>query len=652
MATSRSDAVRGPCPDAARGQPRQPQGGLQGALRGRLAGRRDRVTERAGVRQLDLQAALRARGRQRLGHAGGEDGQRDIGTRGVGAFAVGEQQLQDPERLTARAQYDREHGTGAGAARQGGRAVAAGHDGVVVPQSLERQGVQWALSHRIGESRPEACQHLQAVLLHRVQQRAVGAAGAARQARGHARDGGAVVRGRECLARDVEQLRQTRLHATAGAREGQRRLCRDMPQQLPLGLAERIGPGAQDLEDAHRAARPADRQRQRGGGPAALQAARDGRLERCVDIGLAPAHCLLEATVERCARAGQLGFERRRVDVHGARDQHAARGVEDAHEHGVGAGELRRHAREQRQRAGIVAFARGGCRLVERGQLCREAACADRGVRGLERAARDLRDAVGEREILGRERLAGIPAAEDDGDTRTIGVAQREREHCRRPAVALERDVGRIARDRGALARERARGEAAVGTQMPALHPAGPASRAGRDHEPPVGLAHGDRGPVAGKALGRGTADRIEHAIQVERHAGQQTGRRAHAIGDRGTSPQRGSMRRVELGGGRRADPLEYAARGSEHGLRGLEGRARDLRSQLDEGPLDGTHERDEAEAALDAARDLALEHERRERRAMRVAQRALQRLQCLLAPRANARERHALGCEHLVRGQ
>ena len=89
-----------------------------------------------------------------------------------------------------------------------------------------------------------------------------------------------------------------------------------------------------------------------------------------------------------------------------------------------------------------------------------------------------------------------------------------------------------------------------------------------------------------------------------------------------------------------------------EHGLGGLERRARDLRSQLDEGTLQRAHERDEAEAALDAARDLALEHERRERRAMRVAQRALQRLECLLAARAHARERHALGCEHLVRGQ
>ena len=111
-------------------------------------------------------------------------------------------------------------------------------------------------------------------------------------------------------------------------------------------------------------------------------------------------------------------------------------------------------------------------------------------------------------------------------------------------------------------------------------------------------------------------------------------------------------MRRVELGGGRRADALEHAARSSEHGLRGLEWRARDLRSQLDERPLQRTHERDEAEAALDAARDLALEHERRERRAMRVAQRALERLERLLAARANARERHALGCEHLMRGQ
>ena len=129
--------------------------------------------------------------------------------------------------------------------------------------------------------------------------------------------------------------------------------------------------------------------------------------------------------------------------MHGARDEHAARRVEDAHEHGVGARELGRHAREQRQRARIVALARGGGGLVERGELRRQAARADGGVRGLERAARDLGDAVGEREILGRERLAGIATAEHDGDARAIGVAQREREHRRGPAVALERDVGR-----------------------------------------------------------------------------------------------------------------------------------------------------------------------------------------------------------------
>ena len=80
--------------------------------------------------------------------------------------------------------------------------------------------------------------------------------------------------------------------------------------------------------------------------------------------------------------------------------------------------------------------------------------------------------------------------------------------------------------------------------------------------------------------------------------------------------------------------------------------RARDLRSQLDEGALQRADERDEAEPALDAAGDLALEHERRERRAVRVAQRALERLERLLAARAHARERHALGREHLVRGQ
>ena len=77
-----------------------------------------------------------------------------------------------------------------------------------------------------------------------------------------------------------------------------------------------------------------------------------------------------------------------------------------------------------------------------------------------------------------------------------------------------------------------------------------------------------------------------------------------------------------------------------------------DLRAELDERALQRAHERDEAEAALDAAGDLALEHERRERRAVRIAQAALERLERLLAARAHARERHALGREHLVRDE
>ena len=94
------------------------------------------------------------------------------------------------------------------------------------------------------------------------------------------------------------------------------------------------------------------------------------------------------------------------------------------------------------------------------------------------------------------------------------------------------------------------------------------------------------------------------------------------------------------------------SAGGPEHGLGGLQRSARDLRAQLDECALQRAHERDEAEPALDAARDLALQHERRERRAVRIAQGALQRLERLLTARAHARERHALGCEHLVRGE
>ena len=181
--------------------------------------------------------------------------------------------------------------------------------------------------------------------------------------------------------------------------------------------------------------------------------------------------------------------------------------------------------------------------------------------------------------------------------------------------------------------------------------PAPPAG-AGGDHEPPVGLAHRHRGPVAGEALGRGAADRIQHAVEIERHAGQQAGGGAHAVGDRSAAPQGRAMRRVELGGGGGAHALEHASRCPEQSLGGLERRARDLRAELHEGTLQRTDERDEAEPRLDAARDLALQDERRERRAVRIAQRALERLQCLLGARPHARERHAFRCEHLVRDE
>ena len=89
--------------------------------------------------------------------------------------------------------------------------------------------------------------------------------------------------------------------------------------------------------------------------------------------------------------------------------------------------------------------------------------------------------------------------------------------------------------------------------------------------EAPVRLAHGDRGPVAGETLGRRTADRVEHAVEIERDARQQARGRAHAVGNRGTPPQRCAMRRVELGGGCGADALQDAAGRAEQRLGGLQ---------------------------------------------------------------------------------
>ena len=76
--------------------------------------------------------------------------------------------------------------------------------------------------------------------------------------------------------------------------------------------------------------------------------------------------------VDRSARAGQLGLQRGGIDVHRARHEHAAGRVEDAHEHGVGASQLGRDAREQRKSTRVVALARG------RGRWSSAASCADR----------------------------------------------------------------------------------------------------------------------------------------------------------------------------------------------------------------------------------------------------------------------------------
>ena len=326
--------------------------------------------------------------------------------------------------------------------------------------------------------------------------------------------------------------------------------------------------------------------------------------------------------------------------------------VEDAHEHGVGARELGSDAREQRQRAGVVSLAGRGRGLVECRELRRQAPCSDGRMRSLECPARDLRDAVGEREILGGQRLTGVATAEHDGHARPLGVAQGEGEHRGGAAVALEGDVGGIARDRRALVRERARRKAAVGAQMPALHPARAPARAGGDHEPPVRLAHRDGGPVAGEPLGGRAADRVEHPIEIERDAGQQARGGAHAVGDRRAPAQRRAMRGVELGGRGGADALQHAAGRAEQRLGGLSGRSCHLRAELDEGALQSTDERDEAEPGLDAPRDLPLQHERGERCAVRIPERALERLERLLAARAHARERHALGRQHLMRDE
>ena len=104
----------------------------------------------------------------------------------------------------------------------------------------------------------------------------------------------------------------------------------------------------------------------------------------------------------------------------------------------------------------------------------------------------------------------------------------------------------------------------------------------------------------------------------------------------------------VELGRGCRADALQHAAGRAEH----LEASPGAPPAELDERALQGTDEGDEAQARLNAPRHLPLQDERRERCAVRISQRSLERLEGLLAARPHARERHAFGREHLMRDE
>ena len=329
--------------------------------------------------------------------------------------------------------------------------------------------------------------------------------------------------------------------------------------------------------------------------------------------------------------------------MHGAGDDDVPARVEQPHERDLAAGEPGGREREQRERGSLVAGECGVSGPAQQRDLLAQPARTGRGARRREHATGDLGDAVGERDLVRAERLAAVPAAEDQPDGRPCGIAQRDRDHRLGALLALVRDLGGIGRDPRVIRLERGTREAVGDAQRPALHEARAAADRGGDHEPSVGLGQRHGAPVAAQRLGGRPRDLRERAVDVDRRRGERARGLAHLVELRGATAQDRAVGGLDLG-----------HRGSGDSLDEPPGRADELDcgTRLDAGArLQHRSERAvqavqrgcERQAAGDRACHAPAEGHRGGLLAARIAQAVLERVERHVDGLAHRSERHAV---------
>ena len=580
-----------------------------------------------------------------LGRSGAEERERRVRERALGSLAIAEEQLQHALRLALGEQRQGERNRRLDAPGKGGHASPiAGQNRLAASHRCNGKRIARPGHERRRRAAAKGRERLQPVTLSSVDGCGVGTARSRSLARRHATDLADIAARQQRVAR----RREIDPGGARGVRrpgvEHERELDRDVAHELALGLAQRLGPGAQDLQ--HRT-RPSSRLDRKGDADevaaARLQPPRERRFAELSRKGrLAASERVGNGTAHRPARACELGRVRRRVRLHRSRDHGSAVGLELLHEHELRVAQLPRRAGKQREGTRLVARDRSLGGAVDVGEARGQPLSARGGLSGFERAGRDLAEPVGQRHVLGAERFASIASAERDRDRTAGRVSDRERDQRLGTTLAFERHRLGEVRDDRAGAREGLLHEAEVCPQLPALRPPRRATDRRDDRAPAIRLDLGDGRPVTREAVGSSAGDGLEHGIGVGRRAGEGRGGAAHTVGDRGAPAQRRAVRRVELARGRSHEALDERNSGRRKTLVADAVERRVARVQR-------AHERHEREPLLDAGSDVTLERERAERRARGIGETLLERGERVADSRAHARERHTLGRQHLV---
>ena len=616
------------------------------AGRGERAARGDGLEQRLGVAHAALDLGVLGRLAQRIGRPAREHDQRRARRRAARRLAIAERELQDADRAAAAAQRQRQDdGRARARERRDPFRIAPGERRLVMAQRGDRKGDTGRARLLDGAVRTCKCRPVGA---DDVDDRPLGADRGLRVARGGPRDGACVDAGDERVAERAQRQGRRRCPAALAEREVEPAQRRSQAHQLALGVGEHLAAPPDDLEQAARAPGCPDRHAERARGVGLTRARRPQRLFE-VDL-VAREHRGQHALGGGRRASGKLGGERRRVGVHGAGDDDVAARIEQPHEGDLAAGEPGGREGEQREGGALVAGECGISRPAQQRDLLAQPARTGRGARRREHATGDLGDTVCERDLVGAERLAAVPAAEDQPDGRPGGVAQRDRDDRLGALLALVRDLGRVGRDPRVIGLERGPREAVGDAQRPALHEARAAADRGSDHETSVGLGQRDRAPVAAQRLGGRPCDLRERAVDVDRRGGERTRGLAHLVELRGATAQDRAVRRLDLGHGGGCDTLdEPPGRGDE-----LDGGTRlDARTRLQhraERAVQAVQRRGERQAARDRARDATAEGHGCGLLAARIAQAVLERVERHVDGLAHRSEGHAVGGNGVVR--